>query len=593
MATVSLFLYFTILALLLQFFSPSLATQDDLLVSTKHGIVRGMFVSVPGGAVRAFLGIPYGKPPLGALRFRAPEPADGWEGVRDATKFSNSCYQERDTTFPGFKGSEMWNPNTPLNEDCLYLNIWAPHFNKSKTQHSTLAPVLVWIYGGGFTAGTSSLDVYDGRYLSKSEGVIVVSMNYRIGALGFLSLPDNKNIRGNAGLLDQRLALSWVENNIAAFGGDPKNVTLFGESAGAAGVGLHLLSPGSNTLFQRAVLQSASPNVYWATLSQKEAWERAASLAKKVDCPVSPQSAMEACLQKIEPEKLIQLEFNVHTQPSFLYLPFIPVVDGDFLPDNVDVLLDTGKFAKKEVVIGLNKDEGTYFVLYSVPGYNITGQSLISQTNFLQGMVLAMPDSDNVTRESAILQYTEMINQDNGTENRDMLGRMIGDKVVTCPALEFAYKYSQQGGKCFVYLFDHRSSTNPWPTWAGVMHGYEIEFVFGIPLNESLGYTKKEVNMTRKFMKHWANFARTGNPGIDGVDWPVFTPERQEYVTLNSDNPQHKSMMKAKECHFWNKLFPKIPKVSDDMCTCVQDDGTTIGCNCTLLLMFLLLTLIN
>ncbi|XP_071352795.1 acetylcholinesterase-like [Trachinotus anak] len=577
MATVSPSAHLTVLLLLFHVLTASTATQDDLVITTKHGKVQGKLLSVLGGNVRAFLGVPYGKPPLGKLRFRPPEPVERWEGVRDATTFPNSCYQLPDTAFPAFKGAEMWNPNTPLSEDCLYLNVWSPHFNKTQPQPSPLAPVLVWIYGGGFIGGTSSLDIYDGRFLSKSEGVVVVSMNYRLGAFGFLSLPDNNNIRGNAGLLDQRLALQWVANNIAAFGGDPSKVTLFGESAGSGSVGFHLLSPGSNGLFHRAVMESGSPNAPWGISSQTESWDRALRMASSLGCPTSPPAKLEACLQSADPEKITVKQYDVTT--SILSLVFVPVVDGDFLPDKPEVLLSSGKFPKKEVLLGLNKDEGTYFLMYGVPGYTLTGESLITRQEFLHGVTLAMVDASDVARDAAIFQYTDWTDEKNRMKNRDLLGSLFGDQQFVCPVTEFAQRYSQHGGKTFLYLFDHRSSINPWPIWMGVMHGYEIEFVFGMPLNASLGYTKNEVNMTKKIMKHWANFARTGNPGIDGANWPAFTPEQQNYVTLNYNPPEHKTMMRARECHLWNKLIPNVQRVSDDLQSCNNANGIILHCN--------------
>ncbi|XP_042269178.1 acetylcholinesterase-like [Thunnus maccoyii] len=591
MARVSPHTYFALLLLLLHFLTVSLAIQDDLVINTRHGKVQGKLLSVLGGDVRAFLGIPYGKPPIGKLRFRAPEPAEKWEGVKDATKFSNSCYQLLDTTFPGFPGTEMWNPNTPLSEDCLYLNIWSPRLNKTHPQPSPLAPVLVWIYGGGFIQGTSSLDIYDGRFLSKSEGVVVVSMNYRVGAFGFLSLPDNKNIRGNAGLLDQRLALQWVASNIAAFGGDASKVTLFGESAGSASVGFHLLSPGSHDLFQRAIMQSGSPNAPWATISQTVAWDRSMMLATLLKCPKSHPNHVEACLQKADAGKITSKQYDVLKQPTFLATPFVPHVDGDFLPDKPEVLLRTGKLPKKDVLFGLNKDEGTFFLLYGIPGFNITGQSLISRNEYLQGVAITMADASDVAREATIFQYTDWTDENSKMKNRDMLGSLVGDQLFVCPVLEFAHRYSERGGKTFLYLFDHRSSTNPWPAWMGVMHGYEIEFVFGMPLNVSLGYTKNEVNMTKKFMKHWGNFARTGNPGLDGALWHSFTAEHQEYVTLNYNHPEEKMMMRARECHLWNKLIPKIQKVSDDLLTCVTANGMILRCNYMFFIILLVITL--
>ncbi|XP_054651056.1 acetylcholinesterase-like isoform X2 [Dunckerocampus dactyliophorus] len=554
---------YTSCALLLAFTTLplSLCTQDDLIINTSKGKVQGKRLSVLGGDVGVYLGIPYGKPPVGKLRFRAPEPAERWEGVKDATKYPNSCYQIPDEVFPGFRGAEMWNPNTEMSEDCLYLNVWTT-FNKT-SKSSSLVPVLVWIYGGGFTSGTSSLDIYDGRYLSKAEGVVVVSMNYRVGALGFLALPDNNNVRGNAGLLDQRLALQWVANNIAAFGGDPSQVTIFGESAGSASVGFHLLSPGSHGLFQRAVMQSGSPIAPWATVSKTVANERSMKLATLLGCPTSSSTQLDMCLQKFDPWSITSKQYDVLTQPAVLATPFVPLVDGDFLPDEPEVLLQSNDLPKKELLIGLNRDEGTYFLVYGMPGFYITGESLITRKEFMEGVQIAMADVGSVAKEAAIFQYTDWTDQNNRMKNRDSFGSLVGDQLFVCPVLEFAHWYSKHGGNTFLYFFDHQSSINPWPAWMGIMHGYEIEFVFGTPLNTTWGYTRTEVNMTKRFLKHWASFARTGNPGIDGAAWPLFTSEHQEYVTLNTNLPETRRMMRAKECYLWNKLIPSIQKVSE------------------------------
>ncbi|XP_019741631.1 acetylcholinesterase-like [Hippocampus comes] len=577
------------LLLLLSILSVSLTTQDDLIVNTRNGKVQGKQLSVLGGNIRAFLGIPFAKPPLGKLRFRDPEPAERWEGVLDATNYANSCYQIPDTFYPGFRGAEMWNPNTKLSEDCLYLNIWTP-FNKAS--QSSLAPVLVWIYGGGFLSGTSSLDIYDGRYLSKVEGVVVVSMNYRIGPLGFLALPDN-NIRGNAGLLDQRLALQWVADNIASFGGDPSQVTIFGESAGSASVGFHLLSPGSHDLFQRAVMQSGSPNAPWALISKTVAHERSMMLAQLIGCSMSTPAYLDICLQVTDPWLITSKQFDVVTQPSILSIPFPPVVDGYFLPDEPEILLQSNALPKKEVLLGLNRNEGTYFLVYGMPGFNITGESLITRKEFIQGVRLAMAGFDAVAEEGVVFHYTDWTDEHNSMKNRDSLGDLVGDRFFVSPLLEFARRYSQRGGKTFLYSFDHRSSINPWPEWMGVLHGDEIEFVFGMPLNETWGYTKAEVNMTKKFLKHWANFARTGNPGIDGAAWPLFTPERQEYFTLNSNLPEKRRMMRAKECYLWNKMMPRIQQFSGDLQACLTANGRMLHFNCTFLIISLFISLLR
>lgn len=221
---------------------------DPLLVHTAKGPVRGLATeSATGKPVDVFYGIPYAKPPVGRYRFRHPKPNDPWKGVLDATVKPNSCFQTVDTFFGEFRGSLMWNANTNMSEDCLTLNVWVP---RPRPNASQPAAVLVWIYGGGFYSGTSTLDVYDGRTMVAEERVVLVSMNYRVASLGFLCL-DHPEVPGNAGLFDQLMALQWIQENIAAFGGNPRNVTLFGESAGAVSASMHLLSPLSRELFSQ------------------------------------------------------------------------------------------------------------------------------------------------------------------------------------------------------------------------------------------------------------------------------------------------------------------------------------------------------
>jgi acetylcholinesterase len=200
--------------------------SDPLIVTTDKGKVRGLTLTSPTGRkVDAWLGIPYAQPPVGPLRFRHPRPVEKWQGILNATKPPNSCVQIVDTVFGDFPGATMWNPNTELSEDCLYINVVVPRPRPKN------AVVMVWIFGGGFYSGTSTLDVYDHRTLAAEENVIIVSMQYRVASLGFLYL-GTPDAPGNTGLFDQNLALRWVRNNVHRFGGDPAKVCLFGESAG-------------------------------------------------------------------------------------------------------------------------------------------------------------------------------------------------------------------------------------------------------------------------------------------------------------------------------------------------------------------------
>ncbi|XP_023206732.1 acetylcholinesterase-like isoform X2 [Xiphophorus maculatus] len=558
------------LLLLLLILTTSFANENEPIITTKYGKVQGNLFNVLDGHIQAFRGIPYAKPPTEYRRFRPPEPMDNWDDVKNAQDLPNSCYQLRDKTFPGFEGAEMWNPNTPVSEDCLYLNIWAPVFKTPTPQPADSVPVLVWIYGGAFMTGTSTLDIYQGHFLCKSQNVVVVTMNYRLGPLGFLAIPNNPNIQGNQGLLDQRLALKWVADNIAAFGGDPTKITLFGESAGAASVGFHLLSPGSQGLFQRAVMQSGIPNAAWATANKTEIYDRSLKLAKLLDCPVDDPARLEYCLLNADPEKMSLKQFENLVPPSILTMPFVPHIDGDVIPSDIETLLSSSTLPKKELLIGLNKDEGTYFLFYGMPGFTLEGESFITRKNFMDGLPLVLTNSSEIVKETAISHYTDWQDENNTKTNRDEMGRMVGDVLFNCPLMDFATRYAERGGNTFLYFFDQMSSKNPWPKWAGVMHGYEIEFVFGMPLNESLKYTWDEMTVSKKIMHHFGAFARSGNPGFKGGEWPLFTADTQEYVTLNDDTRRVKKRLKANECHLWHNLMPKYQQLSDSLTQCTS-----------------------
>ncbi|XP_063502385.1 acetylcholinesterase isoform X7 [Symphalangus syndactylus] len=445
----------------------------ELLVTVRGGQLRGIRLKTPGGPVSAFLGIPFAEPPMGPRRFLPPEPKQPWSGVVDATTFQSVCYQYVDTLYPGFEGTEMWNPNRELSEDCLYLNVWTPY-----PRPTSPTPVLVWIYGGGFYSGASSLDVYDGRFLVQAERTVLVSMNYRVGAFGFLALPGSREAPGNVGLLDQRLALQWVQENVAAFGGDPTSVTLFGESAGAASVGMHLLSPPSRGLFHRAVLQSGAPNGPWATVGMGEARRRATQLAHLVGCPPGGtggnDTELVACLRTRPAQVLVNHEWHVLPQESVFRFSFVPVVDGDFLSDTPEALINAGDFH----------------------------------------------------------------------------------------GLQLAGRLAAQGARVYAYVFEHRASTLSWPLWMGVPHGYEIEFIFGIPLDPSRNYTAEEKIFAQRLMRYWANFARTGDPNEPrdpkAPQWPPYTAGAQQYVSLDLRPLEVRRGLRAQACAFWNRFLPKL-----------------------------------
>ncbi|XP_070571596.1 acetylcholinesterase-like isoform X2 [Ptychodera flava] len=528
---------------------PGHTENQELLVHTKSGGVRGKTVSLPDGRgeVFAFLGIPFAEPPLGDLRFRTPVPVKSWEGVRSATNFSNSCMQQSDTTYPGFSGSEMWNPNTAVSEDCLYLNVWTP----SPRPHK--ATVMVWIFGGGFYSGTASLDVYDGKILAGVEDVIVVSMNYRVGTFGFLATGDDR-AKGNYGMLDQLLALKWVKENIAAFGGDPQTVTIFGESAGADSVGLHLLSPLSRPYFVRAILQSGAPDNTWGFMDRKESKRRSAVLGETLGCSYSDPDFVD-CLRKVPANTLSESEWIT---VNFNEFPWVPTVDGFFLPDEPKRLISERRLNPADLLLGANKDEGTWFILYQVPGYEKDSDSTQTYDSYLNNVDLVDFDLNACSRSAVKDRYTSWGKMYDKIANRDGLDDVVGDRQFLCPVVDFAHEYAKEDYNVYMYYFDHEASNKPWPEWMGVMHGDEIQYVFGCPLDPSMNYNDKEKDMAETMMSYWANFAKHGNPnkGKKVPHWPKQTSQNREYLII----PAYESATALRKdyCDLWSDLIPML-----------------------------------
>lgn len=254
-------------------------SKDVIRLHDGSPLVGREVVAENGKLVTEYLGVPFAEPPIGNLRFRKPIPKQPWRSLLNATSMPLACIQSEDTAFGDFEGATMWNANTPTSEDCLYLNMIVP----GKVDPSKRLAVMIWIFGGGFWSGCATLDVYDGKIFASEENIIFVSMNYRVSAFGFLYL-GREEAPGNMGLWDQLMAIKWVHKNIDLFGGNPDTVTLFGESAGAASVSMHMLSPKSTPYFQRAILQSGSATAPWALESREVAVARTVVLYHAMKC---------------------------------------------------------------------------------------------------------------------------------------------------------------------------------------------------------------------------------------------------------------------------------------------------------------------
>ncbi|XP_054168668.1 acetylcholinesterase-like [Oppia nitens] len=537
--------------------------DDNLLVKTNKGVVRGMTIDTfTGKKVDAFLGIPYAKPPIGKNRFKHPKPIDSWNEIYNATQRPNSCFQLNDTTFgEDFAGTTIWNANTKLSEDCLYLSVWVPRPRPKN------AAVMVWIYGGCFFSGSVSLDIYDGRVLAAEQQIIVVSINYRVANLGFLFFDNSRSeAPGNAGIFDQIMALQWVKDNIQHFGGNPDNITLFGESAGATSISLHLISPLSRHLFNQAILQSGAPTVPWGLLSHKEMSLRGLRLAEAVGCPHDPKNidAVIDCLRNTDPWELVS------NQPGGLGVvefPFVPVIDGTFLDELPEVSLANKDFKKTKLLLGSNTEEGTYFIIYYLTDlFKLVEDVYLTREDFITSVKELNPYVNKVGQEAIIFEYTDWLNPDDPIKNRDAIDKMVGDYHFTCHVNELANRYSAAGNDVYMYYYTHRSSQNPWPKWMGTIHGEEISFVFGEPLNPRLDFTPEEKRLSQRIMTYWANFAKTGNPStsIDGqwsqTYWPLHTAYGKEYLTLSLNSTEIGRGPRTKQCAFWLKYLPQLMK---------------------------------
>lgn len=485
--------------------NPEETGEDPLVVQTKKGKVRGItLTAATGKKVDAWLGIPFAQKPIGPLRFRHPRPVERWgDDIINATSHPNTCVQITDTVFPDFPGATMWNPNTPLSEDCLYVNVYSP---KPRPKN---AAVMLWIYGGGFYTGTTTLDVYDPKILVSEENVIVVSMQYRIASLGFLFF-DNAEVPGNAGMFDQLMAMHWFRDNIHAFGGNPNNITMFGESAGAVAVSLHLLSPLSRNLFSQAIMQSGSPTAPWAIISRDESLLRGLRLAEAVGCP-HDRHDVSAAIECLRTKDALELVNNEWGTLGICEFPFVPIIDGAFLDENPTRSLAVKNFKKTNILMGSNSEEGHYFIIYYLTDlFRMQENVYVNREEFLQAVKELNPYVNNVARQAIVFEYTDWLNPDDPIKNRDALDKMVGDYQFTCNVNEFANRYAETGNNVYMYYYKHRSAVSPWPSWAGVIHGDEINFVFGEPLNPGKNYAPQEAELSRRIMRYWANFAKTG-----------------------------------------------------------------------------------
>jgi para-nitrobenzyl esterase len=466
------------------------------------------------GAVEAgvwsFKGIPYAAPPVGDLRWQPPQPVSPWTDTRACTSFGPACPQPT--------GGDLFYLSVgPTSEDCLYLNVWSP----AKSSSDRL-PVMVWIHGGSFVTGAGSMPVYDGQNLAKRD-VVVVTINYRLGPLGFLALPalsreSTQGSSGNYGLLDQLAALQWVQRNIAAFGGDPKRVTVFGESAGAISILDLLVSPQSTGLFQAAIAESGilldAGFGGVSTAATREDAEKAGEVyAAKLG--VDPTGDVAAQLRAMSADQLVAAAGGGETLMD-TGLAWKPCVDGLVLADLPSRLWAEGKQMTVPLLIGSNKDEGNAFLA----GLSIPPELYDTYMRKLFGQY-----ADEALALYPAKQASEVL---------PALSRMLTE-VGFASTARFAARTESQAplphGSASLYEFTRVPLGNP----LGAFHAVEIPYVFGnIGLFASLGTLEQtDYDLSDAIMGYWTRFAATGNPNGDGATvWPEYDPATDEHLEL-------------------------------------------------------------
>ncbi|CAL1547971.1 unnamed protein product [Lymnaea stagnalis] len=495
-------------------------SHDVIVALDKGQQLRGVRVTFSSGeAVSKFYGIPYAQPPTGERRFEPPAAAHEWSGIRDARTPGTICPQN----------PSQQNVQYTRSEDCLNLSVFSPDVNSSH-------PVLVWIHGGGFRVGSQFSDG-DGSTLAR-YGIVVASINYRLGPFGFLSTGDDV-MPGNYGLLDQILALKWVQKNIHFFGGDPTQVTIAGASAGAISTSLHILSPLSKGLFKRAVMESGSCFVASGLErpgSTVQVKNFTAAVAAKVGCSNTHSSALLHCLRGVDADRL--LNASVETEHAFdilfIAVPRVETTFG-FLPDYPKNILASGNYNHVSTLRGFNSGEWAYVVQDS----NNDGVTREQFTRYFRRYFHKNSFVNNDAIERLVEEAYLADETDPKTIRRNLVAALADLTYGGAELLELEKTVERPGGAThhYFYEFKYRANNTATPLWSGVAHAGERPFVFFDQADASRSVADKTVGEHVQTM--WTNFVKVGNPtptavGNNTVHWSRFTSSNQAMLLIGA-----------------------------------------------------------
>ena len=514
-------------------------------VATAQGKVSG--VSDAKDPVCVYKGIPFAAPPVGKLRWQPPQAPEKRTGIFKADKFSAECIQD-DGPMPGVSAS-------PRSEDCLYLNIWRPNPAGRGTDK---LPVMVWIHGGSLTSGSGVIPIYWGDRLASQKGVVVVTINYRLAWLGFLAHPDlsaedPKASSGNYGLLDQIEALKWVKQNIASFGGDPNNVTIFGESAGGWSVCNLLGSPLAAGLFAKAIIESGGCDMV-STLDQ--GYEIGKKFVKDAGCefrdpipclrgktPEEIQLALKAAKEKEKAEKQNEPKKKSGPMASAGGFDWIPHIDNWTLNATPIEAIRSGKFNQVPLLVGTNRDEGKLFSI-EMPGIRSLPKGIVHSALF------SMLGGDTASGIEKLYPYK------NYRKPADAVIDALGDMGLGCKCFQAAQGVSKVE-PVYYYRFDF--DKHRFPHMIGAAHAVEIPFVFDsmdrppASIVASKKQAEKAKPLVDDMMGYWTNFAKTGDPnGGSLLPWPKYNTTDKQRMYLNL-SPKVQATDNVDKCEFWSK----------------------------------------
>jgi para-nitrobenzyl esterase len=489
-------------------------------IKTSGGLVSG--VAVSDGAVRAYKGIPFAKPPIGDLRWRAPQPAAPWTGTLVADKFGPSCMQPDPTPGHSIFTRIFYTPIKPTSEDCLYLNVWTAASVGEKR------PVMVWIPGGGFRGGSSSVEIYDGAELAK-KGVVLVSINYRLWKFGFLALPElssesEHRASGNYGLLDQIAALQWVKENIAAFGGDPDNVTIFGQSAGSVAANYLMISPLAKGLFHRVIGESGGafapavsnlPALRVLFISWLQSLPDAEAVGSKLMTALKVSNLAE--LRQKSAEEILAVPSATRFESA------IPILDRYVLPGTADEIFAAGRQNDVPLLLGSTADEGSNFpVIRTVGKFREDARTTLG------------PLAD---------EFLGVYQANDDAQAAQMSAAATRDRLLAWPTLQWARAQAHTGrSKVFYYYFAKHPPAPPEERFVenlgkdlGAYHGAELPYVFGNFVPPEWPWTGTDRELAQTISQYWVNFATNGDPNAAGLpQWPAFDPNSSSVLYIDN-----------------------------------------------------------